>query len=112
MRAVIPTEGFFASWAQNAAIFKDAPHPAAARLLMNFALSTEWQEALVESGWSVREDLPLPKGFDKSLMDMENTNPLAFSEFMADRAAVEHLRFWYEDRIGTAQGLSPLTDGI
>jgi hypothetical protein len=31
---------------------------------------------------------------------------------MEDRDAVEQLRFVFEDKIGTAQGLSPLVDDI
>lgn len=45
-------------------------------------------------------------------MQQVGTDPTNFGRFMADRAAVERLRFFFEDRIGTAQGLSPLVDGI
>lgn len=79
---------------------------------MSFALSREWQEETLEFGWSVREDLPNPNGFNKSLMDMDNTSPLAFYDFMMDRPMVENTRFWYESRLGTAQGLDPVADDV
>ncbi|CZT53465.1 uncharacterized protein RSE6_15051 [Rhynchosporium secalis] len=46
------------------------------------------------------------------IMDMPGTDPTKFSEWMADRAAVERLRFFFEKRIRTPQGLSPLDDGL
>jgi hypothetical protein len=46
------------------------------------------------------------------LVNMTTTNPVAFNDWMEDRANVERLRFWFEDRIGTAQGESPLGGGI
>jgi hypothetical protein len=45
-------------------------------------------------------------------MEQAGTDPTKFSQFMADRAAVERLGFSFEERIGTAQGLSRLIDGI
>lgn len=112
VRGVLPTEGHFTSWAQTGAIFSKAPHPAAAKLLMNFVLGEEWQTALSESSWSIRDDIKLPNGFDKSLFEMNNTDPLEFDRWMQDRDTVERLRFWYESRIGTPQGKSPLEDNL
>lgn len=43
---------------------------------------------------------------------MPSTNPSAFGKWMADRANVERLRFFFEKRIGSAQGLSPLDDDL
>ncbi|PHH93303.1 hypothetical protein CDD83_8002 [Cordyceps sp. RAO-2017] len=103
-----PTDADFVSWPQMGAILKDAPHPESAKLLHNFMLSPDFQKKL---GWSVRMDMDAPEGFRK-IMDTNHTNPLAFASFMADRVTVERLRFWFESRLGTAQGESPLTDAI
>lgn len=105
----VPAKGKFVSWPQTAAILKDAPHPEGAKLLHNFVLSPEFQQA---SGlWSVRHDIPAPEGFP-SLWNETATNPAEFARFMADRNLVERLRFFFEARIGSAQGLSPLEDDI
>ncbi|KAF2831489.1 ABC-type Fe3+ transport system [Ophiobolus disseminans] len=103
-----PTEGEFVAWPQTGAILKDAPHPEGAKLLHNFILSTEHQSV---RGWSVREDLPAPVGFSK-IWEQEGTNVTAFGEWMSDRANVERMRFWFENLIGSAQGLSPLKDNL
>lgn len=105
-----PTDGQFVSWAQRGAILKDAPHPEGAKLFHAFLLSREFQDA---AGWSVRQDAQPPKDFKyPDIMHMPNTNPTTFATFMADRAHVERLKLWFENRLGTAQGLSPLVDGI
>lgn len=106
--SAFPTDGLFVSWAQRGAILKDAPHPEGAKLLTSFILTEEFQKGL---GWSVRQDVEPPTG-QPEVMRKTNTNAVAFSTWMEDRATVERLRFWFEDRIGTAQGKSPLTDGI
>ncbi|CAH0004507.1 unnamed protein product [Clonostachys byssicola] len=104
-----PTQGKYVSWPQTAAILKDAPHPEGAKLLHNFLLSPEYQE--LPGRWSVRRDIPAPQGFPK-LSEEKATNPTEFARFMADRKLVERLRFYFEAKIGTAQGLSPLIDDI
>lgn len=101
-----PTDGLFVSWPQTGGIFKAAPHPEGAKLLHGFMLSPEYQTML---GWSVRQDVPPPPGFP-DIMHVPSTNPTEFARFMEDRATVERLRFWFEDRLGTAQGQSPLVD--
>ncbi|KAH7176101.1 hypothetical protein EDB81DRAFT_632448 [Dactylonectria macrodidyma] len=56
-----PKKGEYVSWAQTAAILKDAPHPEGAKLLHNFLLSKEFQGG---SGfWSVRSDVAAPQGY-------------------------------------------------
>lgn len=104
----LPTEGTFVSWPQTGAILKKAPHPESAKLLHNFILSEAWQ---IPSGWSVREDLPAPAGF-KKIWEMDNTNVTDFARWMSDRAEVERLKLWYESKLGTAQGESPLEDDL
>ncbi|KAJ8121926.1 hypothetical protein ONZ43_g1747 [Nemania bipapillata] len=105
----LPTKGLFVSWAQRAGILKDAPHPEGAKLLHNYMLSEEFQAT--NSSWSVRMDIPAPAGYAK-VMDVPSTNPTAFGEFMGDRARVERLKLFFEDKIGTPQGLSPLNDDL
>lgn len=102
----------FVAWPQHAAILKDAPHPEAAKLLHNFVLTDEYQQA--SGGWPVRVDATLPSDTVPypAVWDMANTNASAFGPWMADRARVERLRFYFEDKIGSAQGLSPLVDDL
>ena len=108
INSTFPTDGLFVSWPQTGAILKDAPHPEGAKLLHSFMLSTEFQQS---QGWSVRQDVPAPPGLP-DIMNMPSTNPTAFARWMADRETVERLRFWFENRIGSAQGVSPLVDNI
>ncbi|KAM5349883.1 hypothetical protein ACJ41O_006388 [Fusarium nematophilum] len=104
-----PTQGKYVSWAQYAGILKDAPHPEGAKLLHNFILSPEFQAS--SGSWPVRRDVPTPEGFP-DLRNETATNPTDFARFMADRGLVERLRFWFEARIGTAEGLDPIDDDI
>ncbi|KXH64666.1 ABC transporter [Colletotrichum nymphaeae SA-01] len=108
----IPTNDTFVTWAQRAAIFRDAPHPEGAKLLHNFMLSDEYQSSATAAGsWSVRKDVAPPAGYP-GIMDVETTNPVEFERFMGDRVRVERLKLFFEDKIGTAQGLSPLLDDL
>ncbi|KAF2443435.1 ABC transporter [Karstenula rhodostoma CBS 690.94] len=102
-----PTDAPFVTWPQTAAILKDAPHPEGAKLLHNYILSDEFQFATPK--WTVRTDAPanFPNIFEE-----KNTNVTSFLPFMLDRANVERLRFWFETRLGTAQGISPLEDDL
>lgn len=109
LNVTIPTKGSFVTWAQRAAIFKDAPHPEAAKLLHNFMLSYEHQNGT--GSWSVLKDVPAPEGYP-GIMDIPSTNPAEFDRFMSDRVRVERLKLFFEDKIGTAQGLSPLIDDL
>lgn len=104
----LPTEGKFVSWPQTGAILKNAPHPEGAKLLHNFLLSAESQSA---RGWSVREDIPAPAGYSK-IWEQKGTNVTGFGAWMSDRANVERLKLWYESKLGTAQGLSPIIDDL
>lgn len=105
---IIPNEGTFVSWPQTGAILKDAPHPEGAKLLHNFILSEEYQRNF---GWSPRKDMPAPTGA-QTIVKQPNTHAAKFAKFMADRENVERVRFYYETRLGTAQGLSPLEDNL
>jgi ABC-type Fe3+ transport system substrate-binding protein len=98
----------FVSWPQTGAILKDAPHPEGAKLLHSFMLSDEYTG---NNKWSVRNDILAPTG-GETIMKQNNTDPTAFAKYMADRVNVERRKFWYEARIGTAQGISPLDDDM
>ncbi|KAM3450988.1 hypothetical protein MY3296_005631 [Beauveria thailandica] len=104
-----PAEGKYVTWAQRAGILKAAKHVEGAKLLHNFILSPEYQNS--SGTWSVRRDIAAPEGFP-DLWNQTATNPTEFAEFMADRGAVERLRFWFEARLGPAKGLDPIDDDI
>ncbi|KAM0323314.1 hypothetical protein ACHAQA_008906 [Verticillium albo-atrum] len=106
----LPTKTQFVTWAQRAAILKDAPHPEGAKLLHAHLLSKEHQQVM---GWPIRRDIPVADNFPlPRLEDITSTNAAAFGPWMADRARVERLRFFFEKRIGAAQGLSPIDDDL
>jgi len=46
------------------------------------------------------------------MMSLPTTNTPDFPRWMQDRSKVERLRFWFENKLGTAQGLSPLKDNM
>lgn len=113
LAAAVPRRTLFVTWPQTAAIPRLAPHPEAAKLLLHaFLLSRGWQG---RGGWSVREDVDPPRGttlgVDRDVDKVPSTDPTASAPWMADRARVEWLRLWFEDRLGTPQGPSPLGDG-
>ncbi|KAI4624430.1 hypothetical protein J4E83_004104 [Alternaria metachromatica] len=108
VKYALPSDAKFVSWAQTGAILKKAPHPEGAKLLHSFMLSDENQSS---RGWSVREDIAAPEGAE-TILQQPGTDAPAFAEFMADRGHVERRRDFYEVRIGTAQGLSPLIDDL
>jgi ABC-type Fe3+ transport system substrate-binding protein len=108
VRYALPSDAKFVTWAQTGAILKDAPHPEGAKLLHSFILSDEYQSG---RSWSVREDIPVSEGAE-TILQQPGTDAPAFAQFMSDRGHVERRRFFYEERIGTAKGLSPLVDDL
>ncbi|KAK1988163.1 hypothetical protein LZ30DRAFT_792357 [Colletotrichum cereale] len=109
LKSSFPVKGRFVSWPQHGGILKDAPHPEGAKLLHSYILSADYQRT--NGGWSVRGDVPPPANYPP-ILEMPSTDPTAFGKWTSDRAAVERLRFWLEDRLGTPQGLSPLIDDL
>lgn len=89
-----------------------APHPEAAKLLHSYLLSEEYQQS--SGTWPVRKDISLPSSTVPypAVWTINNTDAVAFGPWMAGRARVERLRFYFEDKIGSAQGLSPLIDDL
>ena len=100
----IPTDDFFQSWAQTAAIFKKAKHLAAAKLYLSWLLSKPFQQQVFQ--WSVRKDVPPPAGY-KPILEYSNTNPVGFHNWMKDRAAVEQFKSQIELYVGRPQGPNP-----
>ncbi|KAJ5890822.1 uncharacterized protein N7473_007050 [Penicillium subrubescens] len=103
--SVSPVSDRYMSWTQTSAIFKDTKLPETAKLLQAFLISEEFQVSRGEP--SVRKDVG-----NSTIWDADNTDYVTFHQFMEDRDAVEQLRFVFEDKIGTAQGLSPLVDDL
>lgn len=112
INSTFPRPDPFVSWPQQAAIPKAAPHPEAAKLLHSYLLSEEYQQS--SGTWPVRMDISLPSATVPypAVWTINNTDAAAFGPWMADRARVERLRFYFEDKIGSAQGLSPLIDDL
>jgi ABC-type Fe3+ transport system substrate-binding protein len=97
----------FNTWVQRGAIFKQAPHKAAAKLFLSWLTSqTVQQNAIGTWTWSVRKDVAPPAGL-QPLASYPNTNPDAFATFMSDRAAVERFRAQVELYIGPVTGPDP-----
>jgi ABC-type Fe3+ transport system substrate-binding protein len=102
----LPTSDPFLTWAQTGAIFKDAPHPAAARLYMSWQLSYANQASA--SRFPIRKDIAPPIGIKP--IAQYNTSPADFLAFMRDRARVERAKSLFERLIGPVEGISPLKD--
>jgi len=98
----LPKKDPFMTWPQTAAIFKDAKHPACAKLYMSWTLDKTSQE---NSGtWSTRRDVAPPKGY-KSIFDYKGqTDPYAFGKWMADRAEVERFKTKVTLIVGEVKG--------
>ena len=105
-RFVLPTHDPFLTWAQTGAIFKDAKHPAAAKLYISWTLSLP--VASNPRQFPIRKDVAPPAGY--KTIDQYNTSPEDFRAFMRDRARVERLKSLFERLIGPVQGISPLKD--
>jgi ABC-type Fe3+ transport system substrate-binding protein len=90
------------AWGQRAAILKDAAHPTAAKLYLNWQLSTA-RQAAATNGWSVRTDVT-PAGGLKPIWTYPNANLDGFPRFMANRAEAERWRQTFSLYFGEVQG--------
>ncbi|WP_427164909.1 ABC transporter substrate-binding protein [Streptomyces sp. C1-1] len=102
LKWVLPEDAPFMAWGQRAAILKQAAHPAAAKLYMNWQLSEARQKAAF-NGWSVREDIT-PNASLKPVWDFPNAHVDDFPEFMEDRAEVERLKQTFALYFGEVKG--------
>jgi ABC-type Fe3+ transport system substrate-binding protein len=97
----MPVESHFAEndatpiWPLTGAVFKNAPHPNAAKLFLTWLLEPE-QQAKVGT-WSVRADVPPPAGF-KPIFSYPVVN--TYRAFMTDEAQIADLRKRYERYTG------------
>jgi ABC-type Fe3+ transport system substrate-binding protein len=100
---VLPRSESFLSWPQPYAIFRDAKHPAAARLYINWLLSKEVQDRSRQ--WPVRRDAAVSGGYGP--VTAYNTAPAQFRSFLQDRKRLEKVRDQLEQFIGPMQGPNP-----
>jgi ABC-type Fe3+ transport system substrate-binding protein len=86
-------------WPQTTAIFKDAPHPNAAKLYIDWFLQKDQQARL--GTWSVRKDVPPPTGL-KPIFDYQLANE--FRSFIVNEKLVEDERKKFESYVGRPKG--------
>ncbi|KUM84406.1 MULTISPECIES: ABC transporter substrate-binding protein [Streptomyces] len=100
IRMGLPDGHPFMAWGQRLAIFKQAANPTAAKLFLNWQISTERQTS---SSWSVRTDIPAPAGL-RPVWEYANANVDGFPRFMEDRAKVERLKQTFALYFGEVKG--------
>jgi ABC-type Fe3+ transport system substrate-binding protein len=91
----IPTDDPLPIWPLSAAIFKDAPHPNAAKLFMSWLLAPEQQSKLPT--WSPRSDVPPPTGY-QPIFSYKVAND--YRAFLTDQPQIEALRKRFEGYSG------------
>src|SRR6195256_2222813 len=100
-----PTDAAFSTvdplpiWPQTTAIFKDAPHPNAAKLYITWFLAKEQQSRT--DTWSTRVDIPPPSGL-KPIFGYQLAND--FRSFITNGELAEELRRRFESYIGKPKG--------
>jgi ABC-type Fe3+ transport system substrate-binding protein len=91
----IPTVDALPIWPLSGAIFKDAPHPNAAKLFLSWLLEPEQQSKLPT--WSPRSDVPPPAGY-KPILSYKVAND--YRAFLSDETEVTALRKRFEGYSG------------
>jgi ABC-type Fe3+ transport system substrate-binding protein len=99
-RMVIADGHPFMAWGQRIAILRQAANPTAAKLYLNWQLSTERQ---TPNSWSVRTDIAPPAGL-KPIWEYPNAHVDGFPGFMEDRARVEQLKQTFALYFGEVRG--------
>ncbi|MFF4256840.1 ABC transporter substrate-binding protein [Streptomyces sp. NPDC001663] len=99
---VLPEGHPFMAWGQRAAILKQAAHPAAGKLYLNWVLSEERQKGSF-NGWSVRTDVTPSPGL-KPVWENPDAHVDGFPRFMEDRAAIERLKQTFALYFGEVKG--------
>ncbi|MEH0416628.1 ABC transporter substrate-binding protein [Streptomyces sp. B21-083] len=92
----------FMSWGQRAAILKQGRNTTAAKLYLNWQLSTAQQQGS-RNGWSVRTDIT-PAGGLQPIWKYPNANLDGFPRFMADRAGIERWKQTFALYFGEVKG--------
>ncbi len=90
-----PTVDALPIWPLTAAIFKDAPHPNAAKLFFSWLLAPAQQGKL--GTWSPRSDVAPPAGF-KPILNYNVAND--YRAFVTDQSQVAELRMRFEGYTG------------
>ncbi|MET9090029.1 ABC transporter substrate-binding protein [Streptomyces sp. NPDC004237] len=90
----------FMAWGQRIAILKQAANTTAAKLYLNWQISTERQTS---GSWSVRTDIAAPTGL-KPVWEYPDANVDGFPRFMEDRAKVEQLKQTFALYFGEVKG--------
>jgi ABC-type Fe3+ transport system substrate-binding protein len=93
--AHIPTVDALPIWPLSGAIFKEAPHPNAAKLFLSWLLEPEQQSKLPT--WSPRSDVPPPAGY-KPILSYKVAND--YRAFLSDETEVAALRKRFEGYSG------------
>ncbi|MGP3916569.1 ABC transporter substrate-binding protein [Nonomuraea sp. 10N515B] len=101
----IPEHSPWVAWPQTAAVFKKAPHKAAAKLYLSWLLSKDAQQNSIGT-WSARTDVAAPAD-RKGIFDYKNMNPLGLGTFMNDRAALDRYKARVGLYIGDVKGVDP-----
>jgi ABC-type Fe3+ transport system substrate-binding protein len=91
----IPTVDALPIWPLTGAIFKDAPHPNAAKLFLSWLLEPEQQAKLPT--WSPRSDVPPPAGY-KPILSYQVAND--YRDFLTNQTQVAELRKRFEGYSG------------
>jgi ABC-type Fe3+ transport system substrate-binding protein len=91
----IPTDDPLPIWGQLGAIFKDAPHPNAAKLYLQWYMEKGQQSRI--GTWSARNDVPPPFGL-KPILDYKVAND--FSAIVTDPKLLTDLRGRFEAYTG------------
>jgi ABC-type Fe3+ transport system substrate-binding protein len=86
-------------WPQTTSIFKDAPHPNAAKLYITWFLAKEQQSRT--GTWSTRLDVPPPSGH-KPILDYQLAND--FRRFVTNEKLCKEMRKRFEGYIGKPKG--------
>ncbi|WP_394828579.1 ABC transporter substrate-binding protein [Pendulispora albinea] len=107
-RFTIPKTSPWVAWAQTGAILKDAPHKAAAKLYLSWALAKTTQENDIHT-WSARSDVAPPSGY-KSIWDYPNLDPLGLPRFLSDRTALDRYKALITLYFGDVKGDNPNGD--
>ncbi|MDX2547951.1 ABC transporter substrate-binding protein [Streptomyces sp. WI04-05B] len=92
----------FMAWGQRAAILKQGRNTTAAKLYLNWQLSTAQQQG-ARNGWSVRTDVT-PAGGLQPIWTYPNANLDGFPRFMADRAGIERWKQTFALYFGEVRG--------
>ena len=92
------------SWPQTGAIVAGTPRVESARLFLAWLTSVEVQDGA--KGATVLESLNRARGVELYASNITQTQ--GFRLFEQDRASVERWKNFFEDALGTPQGLPPI----